>query len=55
MVLPRLFNATSRTAVQAARSSTRSLATAAKAADGKVRYVFFFLFLTFHVLESQFN
>lgn len=54
MVLPRLFNATSRTAVQAARSSTRSLATAAKAADGKVRYVFFF-FLTFHFLGSQFN
>lgn len=41
MVLPRLFNATSRTAVNAARSS-RALATAAaKHAHGKVRYVFF--------------
>ncbi|KAI3402650.1 ATP2 [Candida oxycetoniae] len=42
MVLPRLFNATSRTAVQAARSarSVRSLATAAtQQAHGKVRAV----------------
>ncbi|KAI5965686.1 ATP2 [Candida pseudojiufengensis] len=39
MVLPRLFNATSRTAVQASARTARNLATATKAADGKVRAV----------------